>query len=217
MVAGLKTFSLVLAAAVTNGLALSQSLGAAGNLTLNGSLVTNSVGVMDVARRIGITSAGNDSALTWTITGTNRYGRPQSETLAGSNAGTSQSVKDYATVTSIAGSAATASTVTAGTTTVGSSDVMVVDTFANPTGLAAALAFNGTANAQIDVSNDDLAPSYDVTNNPPTWFQAQGFNGVSSNTAGQIQGPITLLRLTINSGTGTVTAKVNQAFIAGTV
>lgn len=216
MTANLKTFSLALVAAVTNGIATSQSLGSAGPLTINGSLASGGVATFDVARRVGITSAGNDSGITWTITGTDRYGRLQSEVLTGATAtNTAQSVKDYLTVTSIVGSAASASTVTSGTTTVASTVPMVVDYFANPTGLAAALVFTGVANATIEVSNDDVWPDYNVNANPPVYFGAQGFTAVSSNTAGPIGGPITLLRLTVNSGTGSVSARVNQAFIAG--
>jgi hypothetical protein len=43
--------TLQLVALVANGIALSQTPGAAGNLTLNGSLVTAGVAILDVARR----------------------------------------------------------------------------------------------------------------------------------------------------------------------
>ena len=115
--------TVTLVAAVTNGVALSQSLAGAGDLTLNGSLVSGGVATFDAPRRVGITSAGNDSGITWTITGTSRPEQGSitfSETIAGADAGTAQTTQDFATVTSIAGSGATASTVTAGTTSTGS-------------------------------------------------------------------------------------------------
>ena len=217
MTANINSLSLALVAAVANGISTSQSLGAAGNLTITGSLATAGVATMDVARRVGITSAGNDSALTWTITGTNRYGRVQSEVLAGTNVGTSQSVNDYLTVSSIYGSAATASTVTAGTTTVGSSALIAIDYFANPASIAAKLSFTGTATATIEVCMDDPGADYGFNGVPPSWSSATNFNAISTNTSGQIGGPLTAARLTVNSGTGTVKMSMVQGFIAGGV
>ena len=204
MTANSKTFSYALVAAASNGISTAQSLGGAGNLTITGSLATGGVATMDVARRVVIASVGNDSALTWTITGTDRYGRVQSEALAGSNAGTSQSIKDYKTVTQIAGSGATAGNVTAGTNGVGSSDVFVVNYLANPFTLSAALVFTGVANATVELSFDDIAPDYNTNANPPTWFSALNLTSVATNSASAITGPVALARTTINSGTGSV-------------
>ena len=62
--------SLTIVAGVAAGYAGVQALSAAGNLTLNGPLVPNFIGIPDVPRRVIITSTGNDSGLVWTITGT---------------------------------------------------------------------------------------------------------------------------------------------------
>lgn len=117
------TTTVTLAAAVTTGLATAQSLPGAASLTLNGSLVTSGVGQLVAARRVIITSAGNDAALTWTIVGTGGSwlgDRVITETLSGANGVAVQSTQDFLTVTSISSSGATASTVTAGTNGVGS-------------------------------------------------------------------------------------------------
>ncbi len=110
------------AAAQSTGYALSQGpLGGALALALNGALVNAAgVGVPDVARRVYITSAGDDSGITWTIVGTNRNEMGNSaltETIAGGNGAGSPAIstQDFATVTSITSSGATAGTVTAGT------------------------------------------------------------------------------------------------------
>ncbi len=151
--------SVALTAAVTNGICLSQTLGAAGKLTINGSLASGGVATLTstscVARRVGITSAGNDSGITWTITGTNRYGVVHNETLAGANAGTANSVKDYATVTSIAGSAASASTVTAGTNTVASTEWRVFDIYREFFSVGLGFTATGTINATVEITFDD--------------------------------------------------------------
>ena len=76
-----------LAAAAATGIALSQSGTAGTALTLNGSLVTSGVANLgSIARRVIVTSAGNDSTNTFTIVGTDRYGRTQTEVLTGANA-----------------------------------------------------------------------------------------------------------------------------------
>lgn len=117
--------------AVVNGISLSQSLGGAGKLLLNGSLSAASpsphtdspagasagpnVATLTPAQNVVIASAGNDSGINWTISGTDTGGSAISEVLAGANASGATSALLYASVTSIAGSGATASTVTAGT------------------------------------------------------------------------------------------------------
>ena len=55
------TLTLTLQATNANGIALSQSRGSAGNLTLNGSLVSGGVANLVTAQFVGITSNGNDS------------------------------------------------------------------------------------------------------------------------------------------------------------
>lgn len=109
--------TLTMAAPVANGICHSQSPAAGGvqSLTLNGSLVVGGVAVLDVARRISITSAGNDSAHSFVITGTNFAGRTQSETVTGPNTTSVSSVLYYKTVTKITISANSTGAITVGT------------------------------------------------------------------------------------------------------
>ena len=78
-----------------------------------------SVGGFEMASAITLTSAGNDSALTATITGTDVFGNSQTEDLTMANAGVATSVKSYKTVTSIAVS---------GAGTVGTLEVGILET-----------------------------------------------------------------------------------------
>ena len=144
-----------LTALSANGIALSQSLAGAGALTLNGAYATGGVATLPQPRRAGITSAGNDTGITWTIVGTDRTGNPISETLAGAGIGlTAQSVLDYLTVTSITSSGATASTVTAGTTGVASSAWIRLDDWALPQ-TAIQCDASGTVNYTVQSTLDD--------------------------------------------------------------
>lgn len=96
-----------------NGIALSQT--PSGALTLNGSLATAGVATLPAQQPITITSAGNDSGITFKITGTDYGGSAVSESLAGANVGVATSALQYSAVTSIVASGATAAAVTAGT------------------------------------------------------------------------------------------------------
>ena len=209
-----RTLTKALTAASANNIALAQSLGAAGNLTLNGSTVSGGIATLDTARRVLITSVGNDSGKTWTVTGTGGNGVLFSETLAGANATTVQSVNDFATITRISLNAATAGNVTVGTSAVGSTQPWVVDVWANPATFGYQIVVTGTATYNIEGSLDDLSPQWDVNNNIETWNTlVDGSTGTS--TKGTLNGPATMIRLTVTSGTGTVTAKFVQPFIAG--
>lgn len=109
--------TLTMATPVANGISLSQKPASGGvqSLLLNGSLVVGGVAILDVPRQVAITSSGNDSAITFTITGTNYLGLPQSETLLGPNTATVASANYYKTVTSITVSGNTTGNITVGT------------------------------------------------------------------------------------------------------
>lgn len=99
----------------SEGLATTQTLTGAGFVTLNGNLIVNNVWTaIDAAQKIVIDSAGNDLGVIFTITGTDSRGVNIIEAIAGGN-GTSVVTENYfKTVSSIAASGATASTITVG-------------------------------------------------------------------------------------------------------
>jgi hypothetical protein len=206
--------TMVLAASGATKIALSQGP-VTGAFTINGSLATGGVATLDVPRRVLITSAGNDSGITFTVTGTGANGLALSEVLTGGNATGVYTNHDFATVTGISSSAATASTVEAGTNGVGSSIPVIVDTIVNPANYGVAVTVTGTVTYTVEMSYDDFAPLFDLNANTPTWFPASGFNSQTSNQNGNIVGPCTMIRLTVNSGTGTVSMKLIKPLIAG--
>lgn len=213
-----KVISLQLPASVANGVCLIQSGSGAGNMTLNGSLVSAGIANLVVAQRVGILSAGNDSGVTFTIYGTDRNGRTQTEALTGKNADTAISKKDFLTVTTISRSGSTAGNVTIGTVGRGSSAPMIVDRFVNPAEYAAAVSTAGVGTTySIEESLDDFSPEWDMTVNDATWFQSKDFESQNGNQRGTIKGPICMLRLTIEGGTDLVTATILTPFKAGAV
>ena len=98
-----------------DGIASSQNPSEAGDLTLDGALASGGTATLDYARRISITSDANDSGRTFTVTGTDSDGKALTEAVTGPNAGTVESTKYFATITSIAIDAASAGNITVGT------------------------------------------------------------------------------------------------------
>jgi hypothetical protein len=233
-VANPSKLSYQLAAAVANGIALSQAVVAAGPLNLNGSLVTAGVAQLDVAgsggapsvaRRVLIASSGADSAIIFTIVGTDRNGNALTGTVTGVASGTSQfSAQDFATVTSVSANAATAGNITVGTNGVGSGP-WVMDNWMAPSWMLA-VACLGPAGTIYTVEH-----TYDDFNqtspNAPYGFSLEAAstvpatvwpNPVIANVTGTAEAryddwPIFGHRLTINSGTGLVTMWTIQAGI----
>lgn len=86
-----------------NGIALAQTPGGAVNLTLAGALVTSSVAYLTSQRKIVIYAVADESARTFTLTGTNGIGTTVTETITGPTAGASvYSTYTYSTITTVA-------------------------------------------------------------------------------------------------------------------
>lgn len=200
--------TVIAAAAVATGYATSQSLGGAGNLTLNGSLVTAGVGTPTHPARPTVASVGDDSGITFTFTGTIRDpGNPSgtipfTETVAGTNSLNSTPVHDFVTITNIAGSGATAGNVTAGTIATASGPWVPWDTNVRTKFeiSAAGVVAAGSPTWGVDVTFDDI---YAVPNTP-TVFPWADLQAKTGNAFSYINQPVRASRLTLVAA-GTVT------------
>jgi hypothetical protein len=103
------------ATADADGIAQSQSPSGAGDLTLDGTLVSSGVATLDVPRAVSITSDADDSGNTFTITGEDEYGYAVVEEVTGPNADTANSGKAFKKVSNIAIDGSAAGNITAGT------------------------------------------------------------------------------------------------------
>lgn len=211
------TIALQLAAAAATGIATAQAVSGATPLTLNGSLVTSGVAVMDVARRIIIASSGADSAIIFTVKGTDRNGNSQSETITGVATPTPvQSVLDYKTVTSITPSGATAGNISAGTNGVGSTQWIVDNFLARFWALTVAISAAAGVTYSLETTYDDpnkIGPSltpapqqFSMNGNsavPPHVFTLTTTVGLTlDNQITFPDQPIFAHRLTVTAGTG---------------
>jgi hypothetical protein len=184
----LRNMETVSAATATPALiAASQSLAGAGPLTLTGA-------ALPAAQPITITSAGNDSTLTWTLTGTDYGGSPVTETLAGGNAAAVTSANSYASITSLVGSKATASTVTAGTAATQYGPWLIVGAQRNE--------FNYQVRTFIGTTAAPSTATYDV--------QATSDINIMNNTGGYADDIVTLA----SAQTGNLSSYPNAPWMA---
>lgn len=139
-----------------DGICASQSGTGGTALLINGAFASGGVATLTYARAVIVTSAGNDSGMTFAINGTDIDGQAQSETLTGGNTAAATTLKAFKTVTSIVPSSNTAAAVT-----VGDSDKMGLPLRVDRRGQID-IYYN---NALVTASTGFVAA---VTTNPPT-------------------------------------------------
>jgi hypothetical protein len=200
-------------AADDNGIALSQTTAGAANLTLNGALVSGGVATLDSPRQIAITSAGNDTGITFTIYGTTYGDQSVSETITGASGAASTTNTDFLTVTRIAASGATsASGVIAGTNSKAGSRWVRLDSWAFPQ-TAIQVNASGTVNWTLQVTMDDPnSPTNPVAVSAVQWLNTNDPDAVSAvgDVFSNFDWTPTWSRILLNSGTGSVTATFAQ-------
>ena len=101
----INVYDIVPVALVTNGICAQQTLAAAGNALLYGSLASGGTVTLDVPRNVIVDAAGAATAVL-TVTGTDTYGIPMSEAITLNGATAVAGKKAFKTITSIAASAA---------------------------------------------------------------------------------------------------------------
>lgn len=208
-----KTLNFAPITPAANGICLSQTPGAGGNLVLNGALASGgAVGFGNTpqgiatqgyhAYLIDITSAGNDSGRTFTITGTDQDGKAQTEARAGPNVATVTSVKFWRSISSIAIDAASAGALTLGINAAGQfvSQTVPLDLYEPQTTIAADI--SGTIN--YDVQKAFERPTAGET---PNWV-AGGLATQTADANTAYTSGVGAVRLKVNSYSAGATAKL---------
>lgn len=212
-----------LAAADDDNICASQTPAAAGAMTINGIAASGGVATLDMARRALITSAADDSGITFRVTGTNADGNPIRETVTGPNATTASTVQDFKTVTEVYASGAAAGAVKVGTSEVASSPWKLSDTQHNtPASIAWATTVSGTINYDIEYTmqnpNNNQNTMGGAAGNYPSTVTAINVTNLDNKAVaaqGSMSSPIYAWRATINSGTGSVTVNAIEAGLGG--
>lgn len=139
-----------------DGIAQSQSPGAAGNLTLNGAGTdwTASTGALATPRPVAIYGAADETGKTFTVTGTDRAGTTITETITGPGLGLTVSTnKLFKTVASVAISAASAGAVEVGWTAVSYSRWIFASNSHSDHTLMLRYIVRGTANYDVQATS----------------------------------------------------------------
>lgn len=214
-------FTKQLAAAVANGICTSQSGSAGVALSLNGSLVSNGIAVIDAAsspnnvgglgRRVTISYTGTDTS--FLILGTNAGGNVISDIAVGSG-GTAQSNLDFVTVVAITPVGGGLTGVTAGTNGVGASPWWLVNWHGySPVNVAMAVELvSGAINYTVQHTYDDMN-NLPADLSYPTPFNDVVLSSQNGTLDGMIALPVKALRTIINSGTGAIRVRFIQAGI----
>jgi hypothetical protein len=197
-----------LAAAAVAAICAAQTTAGAGNLVINGSLASGGVATLASQQVLGVTSAGNLSAVNFTITGTDDQGRVISQTIAGPNANTVQTTLNYRTVTQIAVSAAVGTNVTVDTLQIGASTEVPLDQYITNFNVSIAVEVTGTVNYTVQYTFDDI---FGGAPGPFNWINFTTLTAQTANNNGTLISPVRAVRLLTNSGNGVAKMLVIQS------
>jgi len=196
--------------AAGNATAIRTASGAtAGQLVLNGTLANaaGTVATMDNPRRVLITFAANETGHNYFLTGTGPGGSAIKETIAGTGAGTVQSVLDYKTV-SVSTDSTSTGNISVGTNGVGGSGWLVFDRWLSDGVVAFQVTVQGTVNYTVQQTLDDCN-ALDMNGNvilPPnavTWVNCSDTNEVNATVTTQSNYNFapSMMRIILNSET----------------
>lgn len=182
----------------TQAVSLTQSLGAAGNLLINGTLANLFYGnavFPGIYRKVTLTSVNNLAAINFTITGTYQ-GNTISEVLAGPNNNTVSSVNLYDSITSISTNGAVAA-VSSGTGTTGKTHWFNSNNQSRFFNLSIQVVVAGTINYTFQTTLDDLQ----TVATPTTFNPIVALIGATTSQLASYSSPTLYSSIVINSST----------------
>lgn len=209
-----KTVTLTLAVDA-DGICASQTPGGSGSLTLDGALIgtdpqNSTIYTSSTAQQIGITSAGNDSGRTFTVTGkgydsNSVWTDPISEAITGPNATTVESSYYYTEISDISIDGAAAGAITIGPVDEAISPLIPLNYItASDTGIASGV--TGTINYDIDVTLSEIQDSSATIDFLP---DASVLTGQTAAAEMSITSGARAVRVQVNSGSDAGEVRVN--------
>jgi hypothetical protein len=174
------------------------------------------VATLDASRKVIVTSAGDDTGITFAISGTDGNGNTIGEVLAGASGAAAQSALSYKSVTSIRTSGATDDAIIVGTNTVADSQLVRFDDYAANAQVAIQATVDGTVNYTVQQTMDD--PNWLYSGIAPadmTWVNHpdSALVNASSTAQGNYAYAPLFAKAVVNSGTGAVTVTFRQAYL----
>jgi hypothetical protein len=206
-----------IAAAVTTAVCASQTPGGAGALLLNGTLA-NAGGTLVTfltPQLIGVISAGNIAARTFTVVGVDGSGNLIGEVITGVNNNTVNSTLSYKYINSITIDAGSGSALTVGTVAVGSTNPVLLEQHVAPFNVSLSVVVVGTVNYTVQYTFGNVYPVPPTNLSSLTWTDHPVLAALTATADSNLAFPVSAVRLTINSGAGSVTFTVRQAGLFG--
>jgi hypothetical protein len=191
-------------AADADGICASQTPAAGGeqSLTIGGALASGGAVTLGTAQHVTITAVGNESARTFTVTGTDRESQALTETITGPNATTAASSNNFATVTAVTVDDDTAGAVTVGVNGLFESGWYCANPRDHESSIGLAVDLNGSAAYTFTVQHtyDDIyASGFDET--AAKTFNSADIAGATADAEGNYTAPISALRLAVTTET----------------
>lgn len=192
----------------------SQTIAAAGNFIINGTGRNPQKYNGEVIipggfeRQLTLTSAGNISAVNFTITGLSMRGEAQTEVIAGPNANTVTTVAYWKEIYQVRAGANVGTAVSVGIGSVGQSNPFIADYFTTLDVTTTQVNVTGTIDysAQITLDNPQ-------TNATPLWFAhpTAALVGATTDQLGLLSTPVVAQRILVNSSSaGSLVATIMQ-------
>lgn len=182
----------------TNAVCLTQTPTGGVAFTINGALAASGVATCGAAQLITVTTAGNESAKTITITGTDENGVTQTETMAGPNIATGTTTKYYKTITAISINTTAAAALTVGVN-IGAVSPVVKGFRSNGSDTTSVgVIVTGTITYNIEYSFDDPAG---LLNNTSNWFVHASGSAKTANQDVSMAFPISAVRIKVTAST----------------
>jgi hypothetical protein len=196
-----------------NGISLSQTPAAGGvqSLTITGALASGGSVTFSTPQHVTITSAGVDTARTFTVTGTDRDGLAMTEDITGPSTSVTLGIKNFATVTGITVDDDTAGAITAGVDGLCESRWFSLDHYTNEFNVGFGVDVTGTITFTVQHTYDDIFVS-DFDEITATAYDHTSVAAKSADTDGSYATPITAMRVEVTaSASGTAAVTIIQA------
>jgi len=193
-----------------DGICASQtpSSGGAQNLTIDGALSSGGESALNHGHLIDITSLGNDSGRTFTVTGEDYRGVTLTESITGPNTTTVTGIKYFKKVTQVQVDADTAGAITVGVSGKCSSPTFLLDHYTNPFNIGFGVEVLGSLTYTVQHTFDDLQV-IDISSS--TYFNHDSVSGKTNSEDGNYAYGIVALRIIVTSFTsGTVNFTYTQ-------
>ena len=192
-----------------NGVAISQTTGGAGDLTLDGVLAVSGVITLVAPQFLTLTSGGNLSASTVTISGLDETGLEIIETILGPNVATIQTLVAFQVINQISTDAAVGSAVEVGVVQSGATVPCSLDQYLEPFNVTLTITGTGTFDATVQYAFFDI---FTTARQDLIWVPHSDLTNVTVNTGiGTLISPVTAVRMVLNSGSGSSRFDVQQA------